>query len=42
LLYDAVYLYVMIVDEIVSEGGDYTDGSLIFSKSLGKQFVGKW
>ena len=39
-LYDAVYLYMMIADEMARGGEDYTDGSLVFKKSRFKRFVG--
>ena len=39
-LSDCTYLYLMILDEIIDEGGDTNDGRLIAQKSKGKHFEG--
>ncbi|KAK2165136.1 hypothetical protein LSH36_54g03027 [Paralvinella palmiformis] len=39
-LSDCTYLYLMVLDEITSEGGDTSDGRLIATKSKEKQFHG--
>ncbi len=38
---DCAYLYIMILDEILAEGGDYRDGRLIHERAKNKQFDGK-
>jgi len=40
-LYDAVYLYMKIIDQIVSMGGDYRNGIEVAQNSLGMQFAGE-
>jgi len=40
-LYDAVYLYLRTVNQIVAEGNsDYRDGRLIRNKTIGQRFAG--
>ena len=42
-LYDAVYLYLRTVNQILAEGySDYRDGHLIRNKTIGQRFVGKF
>jgi hypothetical protein len=33
LLYDAVYLYIMLASKMIADGLDYTNGTLMFQKS---------
>lgn len=40
-LYDAVYLYMIVADEMVRDGSDYTNGPLVFNRSRFKTFVGE-
>jgi hypothetical protein len=40
-LYDAVYLYMKIVDKVVSAGEDYRDGAVILQYSKGVSFFGE-
>ena len=37
---DAVYLYLLVLHEILAENGDYRNGSLIFEKAIRKSFQG--
>lgn len=40
-LYDAVYLYLKIVNKTISLGGNYQDGTLIQKNAKGMHFDGK-
>lgn len=40
-LYDAVYLYMMVADEMIRDGSDYSNGPLVFNRSRFKSFVGE-
>jgi hypothetical protein len=33
LLYDAVYLYMVLASKMIADGLDYTNGTLMFQKS---------
>ncbi|XP_069136802.1 atrial natriuretic peptide receptor 1-like [Argopecten irradians] len=39
-LHDVVYLYMLILNETVTEGGDHRNGTLVFNKAKGKTFRG--
>jgi len=40
-LHDAVYLYLLTVNQTLAEGySDYRDGHLIFNKTIGQRFAG--
>jgi hypothetical protein len=39
-LWDAVYLYLKIIDKILLSGGDYRDGAAIMRNSIGMNFTG--
>ncbi|XP_046358939.2 atrial natriuretic peptide receptor 1-like [Haliotis rufescens] len=39
-LHDAVYLYLLVLHEVVTEGADHRNGTLIFNKAKGKSFRG--
>ena len=39
-IHDATYHYLTVVEEILTEGGNPQDGTLIFEKSKGRQFQG--
>ena len=41
-LYDAVYLYLLTVNQTLAEGySNYRDGRLIRNKTVGQRFAGK-
>jgi len=41
-LHDAVYLYLLTVNQTLAEGyPDYRDGRLIRNKAVGQRFTGK-
>lgn len=40
MLYDAVSLYLQLVDETIKEGGDYRDGALLAKKAGGRSLQG--
>ncbi|XP_021355840.1 atrial natriuretic peptide receptor 1-like [Mizuhopecten yessoensis] len=39
-LHDVVYLYMLILNETVTEGSDHRNGTLVFNKAKGKTFRG--
>ena len=39
-LHDAMYLYLITMDEVLSQGGDPRNGDLIFEASKNKTFTG--
>ncbi|XP_033750419.1 LOW QUALITY PROTEIN: atrial natriuretic peptide receptor 1-like [Pecten maximus] len=39
-LHDVVYLYMLILNETVTEGSDHRNGTLVFNKAKGKAFKG--
>jgi len=42
MLHDAVYLYLLTVNQILAEGySDYRDGRLIHDKTIGQRFTGR-
>jgi len=42
LLHDAVYLYLLTLNQTLAEGNeDYRDGHVIVKKTIGKRFAGK-
>jgi len=42
-LHDAVYLYLLTVNQILAEGyPDYRDGRLIRNKTIGQRFAGSY
>lgn len=40
-LYDAVYLYLKIIDKILLSGGDFRDSATVVQNSVGVTFTGK-
>ena len=40
-LTDCAYLYLMILEEILSEGRNYSDGTLFYEKAKNRDFSGK-
>ena len=41
-LHDAVYLYLLTVNQTLAEGNlDYRDGHVIINRTIGQRFVGK-
>ena len=41
VLYDAVYLYLIVLKEILMNGDDPRNGTLLFETAKFKQFYGK-
>ena len=41
LIYEGVYIYLTIVDEMIKNGEDYRDGRAIFNKFKSNRFRGK-
>jgi len=41
-MFDAMQLYMKVVDKIVSSGGDYRDGPTVFKYSRGVNFTGTY
>ena len=41
MLHDAVYLYLLVVDKILKENGDYRNGSVVYDFAKGIRFEGK-
>lgn len=39
-LYNAVYLYLIIANEIVNNGGDFSNGTLVFEMAKLRRFKG--
>nr|KAG5697776.1 hypothetical protein BaRGS_026733 [Batillaria attramentaria] len=39
-LHDVVYLYLLVLNETISEGLDHRDGQLLFNKATGRTFKG--
>ena len=40
-LHDAAYLYLLLLNETLSEGKDYRDGHIYLDKAKGKVFQGR-
>ena len=40
-LYDAAYLYFLVLNETLAEGGNFRDGKLIMEKVKGRRFRGR-
>ena len=41
-LHDVVYLYMIVLNETLNEGGDYRNGTEMFERTKGKIFRGNF